>query len=239
MTITVSIKSIRMLELFKGTGSIGKAVGRIAPHVQVISLDLESKYNPTIVSDIMDWDYKIYPPGYFDMIWASPPCTYYSSMQNFGSKKREAGWLEGKRAESDLIIKRVLDIVNYYQPRKFLMENPQTGYLKSRDIMQGLTWTDCTYCMYGYPYKKQTRFWGTTEGLTLKLCNRQNRCTSWDGKKHGFSIGMSRTHSKTSTSQYGNLAQYYKDQGLTYGLEQKYSIPPPLCDELIKFMISF
>ena len=40
------------------------------------------------------------------------------------------------------------------------MENPQTGYLKSREVVAGLPWQDITYCKYGLPYKKQTRLWG-------------------------------------------------------------------------------
>ena len=28
--------------------------------------------------DIMDWDCRDFPKGFFDVIWASPPCTEYS-----------------------------------------------------------------------------------------------------------------------------------------------------------------
>jgi len=31
-----------------------------------------------IKTDIMNWDYKIFEPCSFDIIWASPPCTEYS-----------------------------------------------------------------------------------------------------------------------------------------------------------------
>ena len=31
-----------------------------------------------IKCNILDWDYKIYPPEYFDFIHASPPCVEYS-----------------------------------------------------------------------------------------------------------------------------------------------------------------
>ena len=65
---------MRLLELFSGTGSGGRAFEALG--WDVISLDI----NPgaTITSNILDWDYKIYDPGAFDFIWASPPCTEYS-----------------------------------------------------------------------------------------------------------------------------------------------------------------
>ena len=61
-----------MLDLFCGTGSVGdvfRAVG-----YEVISLDIEPKYKPTIVCDILQWNYKsTYPPGYFDVIFCCTP----------------------------------------------------------------------------------------------------------------------------------------------------------------------
>ena len=65
-----------ILELFSGTGSIGEAFQQ--QDWEVVSLDLNKKGNATICCDIMLWDYKIYEPGYFNAIWASPVCTHYS-----------------------------------------------------------------------------------------------------------------------------------------------------------------
>ena len=64
---------MKLLELFSGTGSVGK-VARDKGH-SVISLDLK---DADINSDILEWNYKDYEVGYFDFIWASPPCTEYS-----------------------------------------------------------------------------------------------------------------------------------------------------------------
>ena len=61
-----------MLDLFCGTGSVGDVFR--AEGYEVISLDIEPKYKPTIVCDILQWDYKsTYPPGYFDVIFCCPP----------------------------------------------------------------------------------------------------------------------------------------------------------------------
>ena len=61
---------MQILELFSGTGAVGK-VAKLKGHT-VISLDLK---NSEINTDILNWDYKMYEPEYFDFIWASPPCT--------------------------------------------------------------------------------------------------------------------------------------------------------------------
>ena len=42
---------------------------------RVVSL---SKFEPTILCDIRSWDYTLFSPEHFDMVWASPVCTEYS-----------------------------------------------------------------------------------------------------------------------------------------------------------------
>ena len=59
------------LELFSGTGSFGKVAKSLG--YNVISLDL--LLSADIQEDILTWDYKIYKPNHFDIVWASPPCT--------------------------------------------------------------------------------------------------------------------------------------------------------------------
>ena len=69
---------LRLLELFPGTGSIGK-VGKKEGY-KVTSVDIDPKAKPTFCVDILEWDYKQFPRGHFDMIWASPPCNTFSRM---------------------------------------------------------------------------------------------------------------------------------------------------------------
>ena len=68
----------RLLELFCGTKSVSKAVGH--EFDEVISLDLDAAHEPTIRADILIWDYTVYPPGHFQTVWASPPCTEFSCL---------------------------------------------------------------------------------------------------------------------------------------------------------------
>ena len=58
---------------------------------------------------------------------------------------------------ADALVQRCLDIIAYWRPRYWFIENPQTGLLKTRDVVQGIPYVDLDYCMYGAPYRKRTR----------------------------------------------------------------------------------
>ena len=155
---------MRLLELFSGTGSVRKAVGH--QFDEVISIDILPKFNPTETADILLWDYKKYPPGYFDAVWASPPCTEYSKLKYMSSAPRNL-------ALADSIVQRTLEIIEYFNPTKWFIENPQTGLLKDREFMLGLPYVDIDYCMYcDWGYKKKTRIW-TNVSYEGKLCDRK------------------------------------------------------------------
>ena len=78
-----------VLELFSGTGSVGKNAKKRGYKVISVDSDIDSKAD--IKVDILDWDYKslnLKP----DFIWASPPCGSFSNMamtSNKNSKIRQ------------------------------------------------------------------------------------------------------------------------------------------------------
>ena len=47
---------------------------------------------------------------------------------------------------------RTLELIDYFKPRFWGLENPQSGLLKTRPYMEGLPFQDVTYCSYGSPY---------------------------------------------------------------------------------------
>ncbi len=76
------------LELFSGTGSIGRAFVKLG--WTVLSLDKDPKFNPTICVDILDWDYAAaYPRDHFQFVWSSPFCTEYSRGKTVGIRDLE------------------------------------------------------------------------------------------------------------------------------------------------------
>jgi hypothetical protein len=202
-----------LLELFSGTKSIGRAFEAL--EWKVISLDSDPKTNPTICCNILEWEYKSYKPGHFDVIWASPPCTEYSTAKTIGARNLVL---------ADAIVKKVLEIIDYFKPVCYAIENPQTGLLKSRSFMEGIPFTDTSYCKFGYPYRKRTRIWHNLgEYLSLPpMCCKHNPCAH-----------AQQTGGHPQSAQRGPC----KKKGIRQAadvctLQQLYSIPSGMCDQI-------
>ena len=58
---------MKLLELFSGTGSVGKVAIELG--YDVVSLDLK---DANINTDILNWNYKVFKQNEFNIIWASP-----------------------------------------------------------------------------------------------------------------------------------------------------------------------
>ena len=139
---------MRILELCAGTGSIGNAFRGLG--WEVVSLDLMPDFNPTIQADLMTWDYRVFPPGHFDVCWCSPPCVEYSIAKTTAPRKLD---------QADALVARMREIFDYLEPPIWAFENPATGLLKKRDVVAGLPKKVLTYCQYGFPYRKATAIW--------------------------------------------------------------------------------
>ena len=73
------------------------------------------------------------------MVWASPICTHYSRARTTAKTPRDFVW-------ADSLVLKALEIIEYFKPRYWFIENPQTGLLKTRPFMLDLPYTDVDYC---------------------------------------------------------------------------------------------
>ena len=100
-------RSRRLLDLFSGTGSVG-AVYR-AHGWQVMSLDVDPKWDATIQMDIRQWDFKQYPRDFFGAIFVAPPCTEYSTSMT--ARPRDL-------AEANSLVRAALEIVKWFEAER-------------------------------------------------------------------------------------------------------------------------
>ena len=162
---------MRLLELFSGTHSVGKVAKELKYSVLSLDRDMPSDLN----LDILDWDYREFPIGYFDVIWASPPCETFSYLRcsNIGRNGYTRESLEEDITERGVpILRRAEEIIDYFKPPLWFIENPQTGRMK--DYVTNKPYYDVDYCRYcDWGVRKRTRIWTNKEDFTPLLCNRE------------------------------------------------------------------
>jgi len=202
---------MRLLELFSGTGSIGHAFA--AHGWEVVSLDKDPKTDATIHEDILTWDHTIYPPGYFDVVWASPDCTQYSNARRGAKNPRNL-------TLADSLVVRSQELINYFNPRVWFIENPQTGLLKDRPFMVGVPFCDVDYCCFcDWGYKKRTRLWNNVD-FQSQLCPGPGLCENMVGNRH------------KNTAQQGRNSSTTGLYGAHFSQTTLHRIPPLLCDAI-------
>lgn len=179
---------MRVLELFSGTGSVGKVCKQLDWDVVSVDLLLPADHQ----CDIMEFDYKQYPKDYFDIVWASPPCTEYSNLQScwLGRKKKDGviytkEIMEKNMDEADKLVLKAFEIIEYFNPHYWFLENPATGKLKSRDIMKDKPYYDVSYCMYSnWGYEKKTRIWTNKLNWNNLICDKSGACGNMIDSNH-------------------------------------------------------
>ena len=109
------------------------------------------------------------------------------------------------------MVKKTLEIIDYFKPKYWFIENPQTGMLKKQDFIKDIPHYDVDYCMYGGMLRKRTRIWTNIEGFSPKLCNRKCGIIK-DGRHPSFS--------------YMNISGVNR-------LDLRHTIPPELIKSLL------
>ena len=185
---------MNVLELFCGTKSVGKCCEELGWNS--ISLDWESKFNLTHCCDILEFDYKQYPKDYFDIVWASPPCTNYSHLQTSWLGRKRHGVIYTREImnqemlEDDKLIVKTLEIINYFNCHYWFIENPASSRMKDRDMMKGINNYVVDYCMYSdWGYRKRTRIWTNKTDFQPRLCDGKGTCGNMIESLHKTNLG--------------------------------------------------
>jgi site-specific DNA-cytosine methylase len=211
---------MRVLELFSGTHSVGKVADELGWETVSVDMILPATHR----EDIMKFNYKQYPSDYFDIVWASPPCVEYSKLQDGWLGRMRKGHLYTKErqeicmAEADKLVLKSLEIINYFNPTLWYIENPR-GKLKQRPIMKDIPYITVDYCRYSnWGYRKTTNIWTNNNNFTPKTCEGVGKCPNMLGNLHATNLGNTERRIKT------------KGNGQTQ--QERYRIPPDLIREL-------
>lgn len=151
---------MKVLELFAGTRSIGKAFE--ANGHEVFSVDWDETFpNIDFCGNVLDLSASdiIERFGKPDVIWASPDCTTYSIAAISHHRRREESGnlapVSDYAKTCDRVNRHVLQLIHDLEPRYWFIENPRGG-LRKMDFMQGLPRYTVTYCQYGDTRMKPT-----------------------------------------------------------------------------------
>jgi len=210
---------MKVLELFSGTGSVGKCCKSLGWEVVSVDMILPADHK----CDIMDFDYKQYHEDSFDIVWASPPCTNYSKLQDGWLGRMRKGEIytkeiqEKEMNEDDKLVLRTLEIIDYFKPEYYFIENPATSKMKDRTYMKDRPFYIVDYCMYSdWGYRKRTRIWTNKKDWNALTCNKQ--CGNMIGNLHKTNLGNTEERQKTNGNSLTQQERYRIPEDLIYSL---------------------
>lgn len=172
---------MKVLELFAGTRSIGKAFERKGHEVYSVEWDKNFEdinwyedIGKITAQDILERF------GHPDVIWASPDCSSYSisAISHHRRKNPETGNLDPVSDYAkfcDQVNQHVLQLIRELNPTYYFIENPRGG-LRKMAWMQGLPRYTATYCQYGDTRMKPTDIFTNYPNPEFKCCKNGDSC---------------------------------------------------------------
>lgn len=207
---------MKVLELFAGTRSIGKAFEERGHKVYSVEwnkdfkdIDLYADIGTLTADDIL----KNF--GRPDVIWASPDCSTFSiaAISRHRRKDEKTGNLEAVSEYAkfcDKVDTHVIELIKELKPKYYFIENPRGG-MRKMIFMKDLPRYTVTYCQYGDNRMKPTDIWTNhPDPKFLPMCKNGDSCHE-----------RAPRGSKTGT------------QGLK-GSKERSVIPEKLCQHIVK-----
>ena len=198
-----------LLELFAGTGSMGRAFRQEG--WEVISVDID----PDVIASI-HIDVRLLTPamvGNVDLLWASPVCTDFSRARTTAKTPRDLDW-------ADSLVQAVIDLTRELRcPAMF--ENPESGLLRHRAVVADIPYRVVDYCKYA-----DVRFTHTARKRTAIWCIDVDWKPERPLCKHDCGFCTGGRHDETAQRGPGRPGQR------RHTLDELYAMPPLLCEEI-------
>ena len=189
---------------------------------ETLTLDCNPRCAADVCEDIRTWDYKAYPPDYFAVVWASPPCDQMSICNSSKPGLETA----------DEVTCKILEICEYFTAYAFV-ENPYSALPRRphmsefRDSLRVVNY--CTYSEDGdvFPYAKKTAVYDLSQSpwIPRPLCDR--KCAFCENGVH------------VSWARHGpTMAQRVQCDRLgiphTFTTAELHRVPKALCREILQ-----
>ena len=150
---------MKILDLFSGLGGFSQAF--IEAGDEVITVDLEKRFNPRLLSDVRDL--TLYEDGW-DIVLASPPCEAFSVA---GLPHHWKSHVPDQHVSHGLaLVAATFRTIAQTRPKAWFLENP-TGMLRK---LIGAPRETIYLCSYGARWKKPTDIWGLYPKKLAKPC---------------------------------------------------------------------
>ena len=163
---------MKVLELFAGSCSFSNVAKEYG--YETFTTDYNNFDGIDYVTDILQFDYNELPYKP-DIIWASPPCTYFSvaSIGKHWNKDNTPKSIEAITGMA--IVNKTKEIINTLQPKYFVIENPR-GKLRKLDLLNSFNRVTVTYCQYGDNRMKPTDLWHNLGWTPKPMCKNGMPC---------------------------------------------------------------
>ena len=173
-------KQIKVLELFAGSRSFSKVAENYG--LKTYTSDFKSFDKIDQVCDIFKFNLNECVKklgGYPDIIWASPPCTYFS-VASIGHHWNSDHTPKTENAKLGVaIVKRTMEIIHTIllknQKAYYIIENPR-GKLRKLNLINPYEMKTVTYCKYGDTRMKPTDIWTNANWLPKPICKNGDKC---------------------------------------------------------------
>jgi len=163
---------MKVLELFAGSCSFSNVAKELG--YDTFTTDYKDFEDIDYVTDIFAFDLNKLP-WQPDIIWASPPCTYFS-VASIGKHWNADHTPKSKEAITGMaIVNKTKEIITKLQPKHFVIENPR-GKLRKLNLLDDYTLDTVTYCQYGDTRMKPTDLWHNLIWTPRTMCKNGMTC---------------------------------------------------------------
>lgn len=161
---------MKVLDLFSGLEGFSQAF-KERGH-EVVTVDIEERFKPMIVADIMNLTQKDFEKyGQFDVILASPPCDCFSVASVYRHWNPNGTAKSDKEIEAMNLVLHTMSLIQSLRPRFWVMENPM-GMLRK---IIGMPHYHISQCQCGRSIMKPTDLWGRLpKSFIAKRCKNGN-----------------------------------------------------------------